>query len=259
MTIVIKIGGSIADGIENIARDLGKLGESCVLVHGVGPQADELTRKLGKEPRWVVSVQGIKSRYTDRETVEIFNMAASALNNEIVSVLKKEGVNAVGLNGAIQAQRKDKIKIIENGKKMILDGDYTGKIIGISKELFENLLERNFVPVIGPIAISENNEIVNVNADRAAAFIAKEVGAEVVLNFSDVPGVYDSNKKVIKRIPAKQLEQKMKEVSGGMVMKLLAAKEAMEFGVKKFVIASGTIENPIIKAMNGDGTVIENV
>jgi len=257
MTIVIKVGGSIADGIENIARDLKSLNEPCVLVHGVGPQADELTRKLGKEPRWVISVQGIRSRYTDKETVEIFNRAANDLNNEIVSTFKKEGITAIGLSNAIYAQRKDIIKIIESGRKMILEGDYTGKITGIDKKRFADLIERKFVPVIGPMALTEQNEIVNVNADRAAAFIAKELGAEIVLNFSDVPGVYDSNKKVIRRIPAQQLEQKMKEVSGGMVMKLLAAKEAMEFGVKRFVIASGVVENPIAKALDGEGTVVE--
>ncbi len=257
MTIVIKIGGSIANSVERIAKDLKSLQEPCILVHGVGPQADELTRKLGKTPRWVTSVQGIRSRYTDKETVEIFNTASSSLNREIVSVLQKNGVKASGLNGAIHAQRKEKIKIIENGRKMLLEGDYTGKITGISREAFEKLLKQNSVPVVGPIALSENGEILNVNADRAAAFIAKELGTEIVLNFSDVPGVYDSNKNVIKRIPAQQLEQKMNEVSGGMVMKLLAAKEAMEFGVKKFIIASGIVENPITKALNGEGTVIE--
>ncbi len=257
MTIVIKIGGSIADNIEKIAKNLKTLKEPCVLVHGVGPQADKLTRERGKQPRWVVSVSGIKSRYTDKETVEIFNEASMALNKEIVEVLQKAGVKAEGLSSALRAQRKDKIKIIENGKKMMLEGDYTGKITNINKEQFTSLIERNFIPVVGPIALSENSEIVNVNADRAASFIAKELQAETVLNFSDVPGVYDSEKKIISHISAQQLEQKMKEVSGGMVMKLLAAKEAMDFGVKKFVIASGKVENPIDKALNGEGTVIE--
>ena len=259
MTIVIKIGGSIAGNIENIAKNLKSLKEPCILVHGVGPQADELTRKMGKEPRWVYSVEGIKSRYTDKETVEIFRTAATELNKEIVSVLKKAGVNAVGVEGALYAKRKDRIKIVENGKKMMLEGDYTGKITNINRECLTELLEKDFIPVIGPIAISEKNEAVNVNADRAASFIAKELSAETVLNFSDVPGVYDSEKKVMPHISAEQLEQKMKEVSGGMVMKLLAAKEAMDFGVKKFIISSGKVENPIDRALNGEGTVVSRV
>jgi len=228
---VVKVGGSILEKFENVAKDLAQY-ERFVLVHGIGPQVDELTRKiLGKEPRWVTSIKGIKSRYTDKETLDIFVMMSQAMNKQLVVQLRKQGINAIGLagcdGGLIQAKRKERIKVVEDGRKMFLDGDFTGKIVSVNAPLLQNLLDHGYFPVISPLAISENNELLNINGDRAAAFFAKELKAEQLLNLSNIDGVLKSleTKEVIPEIQLNEIENYMQKVSGGMVMKLYGAKE----------------------------------
>ena len=147
--ITIKIGGSVVDNLHpSTIDDIKKIveQEGVILVHGGGKEVTKITEQLGKEPKFVVSPSGIKSRYTDKETSEIFTMVMSGkINKAIVQMLQKNGINALGLSGmdgkTIQADRKKKLIIMnEKGRKQIIDGGYTGKITTVNSELIKTVL-----------------------------------------------------------------------------------------------------------------------
>ncbi|MFH1425038.1 MAG: [LysW]-aminoadipate/[LysW]-glutamate kinase [archaeon] len=254
MMIVVKVGGSVLSNIEQIARDLKE--REFVLVHGIGPQMDEMQRAMGVEPQWHYSPSGIKFRYTDAEAMRLFNMVASGMSNEVVVALQAQGIDSVGVVAALNARRKERIRIVENGRKRMLEGDYSGKIESCSAEVLQNLISSGIAPVVPPIAISENHELVNVNGDRAAAVIARDLEIDTIVNLSDIPGVLRGSR-VIRRVGRDELEALRREVDGGMTMKLLAVQEAFDFGAKKVIIAPGNVENPVENALKGRGTVFE--
>ena len=130
-----------------------------MLVHGGNHAANVLSTALGKPPRFVTSVSGFESRYTDRETLEMFTMAyVGKMNKLFVERLQQLGVNAVGLCGAdgrsMEGQRKATIKVIDNGKRKVLRGDFTGRVERINTDLLTLLLEHGYTPVLCPPAIS---------------------------------------------------------------------------------------------------------
>jgi len=265
--ITIKIGGSVVDNLHpSTILDIKKLVESegVVLVHGGGKEVTKVCEQLGKEIRFVTSPSGIKSRYTDKETVEIFTMVmAGRINKTIVQMLQKNGINAIGLSGVdakiIQAERKKKLIIInEKGRKQAIDGGYTGKIREINSSLIKNLLEQGLTPVISPIAISEESEFLNVDGDRAAAYVAGKIGSDKVLFITDVDGLLMDDKLVTKLTLAEAKEIRPK-IGPGMEKKILASAEALDMGVKEALIANGQKENPISSALAHDNcTVIQH-
>ncbi|MFQ6084912.1 MAG: [LysW]-aminoadipate/[LysW]-glutamate kinase [Candidatus Bathyarchaeia archaeon] len=263
--LVVKIGGALLEGnIPEIVGDLKGIQSrfEVVIVHGGGNRVSRVARKLGKEPRFVVSVSGIRSRYTDRETAHIFEMVmAGSVNKEIVRACQMESVRAVGLSGSdgwtMRARRKGTIKILERGKKMMLKGDYTGKIVNVNPELIELLLQGGYVPVLAPIAMGYEYESLNVDGDRAAAYIAGAVKAEALLLLTDVTGVLFKGK-LIERLRGEEIQKMAELVGHGMKRKILASLEALEMGVERVVIASGLVDRPISSALSLKGcTVLE--
>ena len=265
--ITIKIGGSVVDNLHpSSILDIKKVAETegVVLVHGGGKEVTKVCEQLGKEPKFVTSPSGIKSRYTDKETAEIFTMVmAGRINKTIVQMLQKNGVNAIGLSGVdgkvIEAERKKKLLIVnEKGRKQAIDGGYTGKIREINSELIKNLLDQGFTPVISPIAISEESEFLNVDGDRAAAYVAGKVGTDKVLFITNVDGLLMDDKLVTKLTLAEAKEIRPK-IGPGMEKKILASTEALDMGVKEALIANGQKENPVSSAIAHDNcTVIEH-
>ncbi len=265
--ITIKIGGSVVDNLHpSTILDIKKFVESegVVLVHGGGKEVTKVCEQLGKEIKFVTSPSGIKSRYTDKETVEIFTMVmAGRINKTIVQMLQKNGINAIGLSGVdakvIQAERKKKLIIInEKGRKQAIDGGYTGKIKEINSSLIKNLLEQGLTPVISPIAIGEESEFLNVDGDRAAAYVAGKVGSDKVLFITNVDGLLMDDKLVTKLTLAEAKEIRPK-IGPGMEKKILASAEALDMGVKEALIANGQKENPISSALAHDNcTVIQH-
>ncbi|MBA4718907.1 MAG: [LysW]-aminoadipate/[LysW]-glutamate kinase [Nitrosopumilus sp.] len=265
--ITIKIGGSVVDNLHSSTiADIKKIvkSEGVILVHGGGKEVTKVCKQLGKEPKFVTSSSGIKSRYTDKETAEIFTMVISGrINKTIVQLLQKNGINAIGLSGVdarvIEADRKKKLLIInEKGRKQAIDGGYTGKITKINSEFIKSLLEQGLTPVISPIAISEESEFLNVDGDRAAAYVAGKVGTDKVLFITDVDGLLMDDKLVSKLTLAEAKEIRPK-IGPGMEKKILAATEALDMGVKEALIANGQKENPISSAIAHDNcTVIEH-
>lgn len=262
--ITIKIGGSVVDGLHpSTISDLKKVSqqEKIILVHGGGKEVTRISEALGKEQKFIVSPGGIKSRYTDKETVEIFAMVMSGkINKLIVSMLQKNGINAVGLSGIdgqlIQAERKKKLVIInEKGRKMAIDGGYTGKIKDVNADLIKSILDQGYLPVISPIAISEEFEMLNVDGDRAAAYVAGKMKSDKILFLTNVDGLL-MNDKLVRNLSLAEAKEIMPKIGFGMEKKILAATESLEMGVKQAIIASGQRENPISAAIANDNCTV---
>lgn len=265
MIVTIKIGGAVVDKeTENLVTDLKNLSKEhkIIIVHGGGPQINEIAQKLGKEPKFVTSPSGFKSRFTDKETRDISVMAmAGKVNKSIVTLLRKNQIPAIGLTGldgkTLIAERKDKIISVENGRKRVLRGDYSGKITETNGTLLSLLLENGYVPVVAPIGISYDYELVNLDGDRTAAHIAKAVNADIFISVTDVPGLM-INGELVKSLSKKEAEEIIKKVGGGMRKKIFAALEALNLGIKSVVICSGIEKNPISSAFTlKTGTVIK--
>jgi len=263
--IVVKLGGSVLEaGLpENFIKDLKNClsSDKFALVHGGGKIVNEVAEKMGKEQKFIVSPEGFRSRYTDKETMEVFMMVmAGRINKEITLTLLKAGVKAVGLSGIdgalIKAERKKRlIQIDERGRKRVIDGGYTGKITEVDASLLKNLINIGYTPVIAPIALSEEYEALNIDGDRAAAYIAGALEADSLILFTDVAGVM-INGKIIQKLTLSEAEEALTKVGHGMITKIFAATEALKKGVKKVIISSGMIEAPISSALKGLGTII---
>ena len=262
--ITIKIGGSVVDNLHpSTILDIKKIAkhEGIVLVHGGGKEVTKVSEQLGKEPKFVVSPSGIKSRYTDKETSEIFTMVMSGrINKTIVLMLQKNGINAIGLSGVdgklIQADRKKKLLITnEKGRKQAIDGGYTGKITDVNSSLVKLLLDQGYTPVISPIAISEDSDFLNVDGDRAAAYVAGKVSCDKVLFLTDVDGLL-MDEKLVNNLTLAEAKEIRPKIGFGMEKKILAATEAIDMGVTEALIANGQKENPISSAIAHDNCTV---
>ena len=247
------------------AAGLLKQGKKLVFVHGGSAEASALGEALGTPPRFITSPSGYTSRYTDRRTLEIFAMAVKGkVNTMLVEQLQMLDVNAFGLSGLdgrlMQATRKDSIQSVENGKRKIIRDDYTGKVEGVNAGLLRTLLDNGYLPVIAPMAVSLRGEALNIDADRAAASIASALQAETLILLTAVPGLmkkFPDETTVIPQLAQSQLAAALEAAQGRMKKKVLGAEEALKGGVKRVIIADGRIQNPIVKALSGNGTVIQ--
>ncbi|MDQ3808268.1 MAG: [LysW]-aminoadipate/[LysW]-glutamate kinase [Thermoproteota archaeon] len=255
--IVIKIGGSVVDGLHSSAlTDIKTIAGKykLVFVHGGGREVTATATKLGKEQKFILSPAGVRSRYTDKETAEIYTMVMSGkLNKAIVQMLLRHNINAVGVagidGGLLKAERKKKLIIInEKGRKMIIEGGYTGKITSVDGSLVRDLLRSGYVPVISPIALSEELDFLNVDGDRAAAYVAGGIKSERVIFMTDVNGL-TLNEKLVNSLTIDQAKAALPKIGSGMDKKVLASIEALEMGVKEAIIASGQVENPLSAAI----------
>ncbi len=258
--ITVKIGGSVVDSmhpsaISDIKSVLQK--EKLVLVHGGGKEVTRVCEQLGKTPQFVTSPSRIKSRYTDRETMDIFTMVMSGrIGSTIVQMLQQNGINAVGLNGmdamTIRAVRKKRLLIInERGRKQAIDGGYTGKISAVDTGLVQSLLDAGITPVISPIAAGEQYEFLNIDGDRTAAHVAGALGSDRVIFVTDVDGLL-VDKKTVPSLTLAEARQIRPQIGPGMEKKILASIEALEMGVGEALIANGQKENPITSAISHD-------
>jgi len=264
--ITIKIGGSVVDDLHpSTISDMKKIveQEGLILVHGGGKEVTKITEKLGKQSKFIVSPSGIKSRYTDKETAEIFTMVMSGkINKRIVRMLQKNGINAVGLSGidgkVLQAERKKKLLIVnEKGRKQAIDGGYTGKITNVNSAFIKSLLEQGYTPVISPVALSEEFDFLNVDGDRAAAYVAGKVQTDKVLFLTNVDGLLVDDK-LVENLSLAEAKEIRPKIGFGMEKKILAATEALDMGVSEALIANGQKENPISSAIaHNNCTVIK--
>ena len=269
-TIVIKYGGNAMinnDLKEKVMQDIALMkfvGINVVIVHGGGPEITGFLKKVGKESSFVSGL-----RVTDEETVEIAEMVLDGkINSEIVTLLNRRGLRAVGLSGKdaglIQAEKK-LATVYEDGNKTKVDIGYVGKTKNIDITIVKDLISKNYVPVIAPIGVGENGESYNINADYVAADIAGAIQAEKLLLLTDTEGVYkDFNDKstFISTLTAAQAREYIKEgiIAGGMIPKVEACLRAIQGGAHKTHIIDGRLPHSIILELftnQGIGTQVE--
>ncbi len=259
--IVVKAGGRVIKGnFDGLVESLKSVNEKVVFVHGGGDQVTETSKKLGIEPKFVVSPEGIRSRYTTKEELEVFIMVMSAISRHFVEKLStsKKSIAITGADGmSVLAERKKRIMIIdERGKKRIIEGGYTGKITKVDSEFFKTLLSIFDVVVVAPLAYDPSEQsLLNVDGDQMAFALAKELKPESLVLLTDVDGVLLDGK-VVDRLSQEQAKELSFKIGPGMNRKLLMAAEAVSSGVKKVVIANGLVRDPIANALAGKGTVI---
>jgi acetylglutamate/LysW-gamma-L-alpha-aminoadipate kinase len=185
------------------------------------------------------------------------------INTLLVERMQRFGVNAFGLSGVdgrlMVAQRKDAIRIIENGRKLLLRDDYTGKIETVNRALLELLMDAGYTPVVAPLALSTQGDALNVDADRAAAMVAGAINAEELIILTNVPGLmrsFPDESTLITNLPKNGLEQALSFAEGRMKKKVLGASEALDLGVPKVIFSDGRTEHPLLDALAGKGTTI---
>jgi len=263
--IVLKIGGDIFEkGLNrNLCDDIKKnLDSKLVIVHGGGDEVTQIAEKLGKKQVFVTSPSGIRSRYTDEETVEIYTMVmAGRIGKSIVRWLLSNGIRAVGLSGVdgplLRAERKKRLLIIDDrNRKRMIEGGFTGKITQVNTAILELLLGNGYLPVVAPIALGEENEFLNVDSDRAAGQIAGALKADKIIFLTDVQGVVLKGE-CVRKMFMRDAETLLPKIGPGMDKKILASVEALKAGVKEAIISSGFVEKPVTSALKQlNGTVI---
>jgi acetylglutamate/LysW-gamma-L-alpha-aminoadipate kinase len=260
--LVIKLGGSAGIDLDRFLGDLARLERPYVLVHGANVELDALMRRVGVEPRIVTSSSGQVSRYTDPETMDLFLMVyAGKVNKRIVEHLRKEGVNAVGVTGmdggTVLGRRKPRIRVVENGKPKILDGDYAGSIEEIDTRFIRLLLGNGYVPILTPPAVSRDGDAINVDGDKLAMELAVALGASHLLIFSNTAGLLadiDDPASTVAEIDAARVEDHLELAQGRMKKKVLAAADAVKRGVGEVILADANQPNAIEAALAGAGT-----
>lgn len=267
-TIVVKLGGTEGVDFSAICADAAALlaqGQKLVFVHGGSAEANSLGEALGTPPKFITSPSGYTSRYTNRETLEVFLMAVNGkVNSLLTEQLHSLGINALGLSGMdgklMVATRKEAIQSVENGKRKIIRDDYTGKIEQVNAALLNMLLVEEYLPVIAPVAVSQKGEALNVDADRAAAMVASALKAETLILLTAVPGLmekFPDESTLIAQLSQSELPSALEMAQGRMKKKVLGAEEALQGGVGTVIIADGRVERPISAAMAGAGTKIQ--
>ena len=261
MRIVAKIGGSLLkEGVPTqLVEDVAALSPShqLLIVHGGGDVVTEYATRLGKEQRFVVSPEGIRSRYTDRETAEIYQMVMSGLlAKRLVLALGRAHLKSVSLAGAdgllLRGRRKTRLVIMdERGRKVAMEGGYTGRVEGVNSGLIDLLLSQGYVPVVSPVAASEAGEPLNIDGDRAASSIAAKTGADAVVFLTNVDGL-KLDEKLATHLTPSEATSELPKIGFGMQKKVMAAVEAVEAGVREAIICSGTRSGPITKALAHD-------
>ena len=268
MMIVAKTGGRVIEhGVPmNLVKDIAQITSthSLVFVHGGGVEVTEIAKKMGKPQQFVVSPKGFRSRYTDKDTAEIYTMVmVGKLNSSIVVQLQSHGISAIGLSGLdgrlLQAERKKRLIILDERKRRrVIDGGYTGQITKVNTTLLQ-LLIKQFIPVIAPVALSEEFEPLNVDGDRSAAHIAGALKADRLVLLTNVDGLIINNT-LVPELTTFEAKALLPKIGPGMITTVYAALEAIEKGVEEVVIGSGFNNKPISSAINHEqGTVIRNV
>ncbi|RAQ96023.1 [LysW]-aminoadipate kinase [Thermogemmatispora tikiterensis] len=264
MTLVVKIGGGAGIDATPIVEEIARLvreGERVVVVHGGSQLTNELCERLGHPMQVLTAPNGMTSRYTDVETLRIYAMAvAGQINTELVALLQRRGVNAVGLAGVdgrlLLARRKTALRaVMPDGRVRVVRDDYSGQIEQVNASLLQLLLGAGYTPVVAPLALGLEGERLNVDGDRVAAAIAAALSVETLAILTNVPGLLRDladPASVVRTIAAHELEQYLPYAQGRMRKKLLGAQEALAGGVRRVCIGAGSLA----AVLAGEGTTI---
>jgi acetylglutamate kinase len=257
--VVIKYSGN-AMVDENLKQQvmedivlLWLIGVKVVLIHGGGPEISAMMAKLGKEPKFINGL-----RVTDKETIDIVQMVlAGKVNKDLVNLLQTKGGHAIGLSGIdggiLECQMKD--------EKL----GYVGKITKVRTQPIEDILEKNYIPVVSTVASDRQGNAYNINGDTAAAHIAGALGAERLIMMTDIAGILqdkDDPSTLIPEITVSEAKGLYDSgvISGGMIPKVDCCIDAIEHGVENVVIMDGRIPHSILMELltdEGAGTMVK--
>jgi acetylglutamate kinase len=245
--IVVKYGGNAMTSDElkqAVMTDvvlLSLIGIKVVLVHGGGPEINDMLSKIGKEAKFINGL-----RYTDKETAEIVEMVlAGKVNKSLVSLLQRHGGRAIGLCGTDGGM----ISCVK--KKGKVDLGYVGEIVNVDTTPITDCLDKGYIPVISSVATDENGEIFNINADTAAAKIAAALKAENLILMTDIRGLLrdkDDESTFIPEVDISEVPKLIREgiISGGMIPKIECCVESIRQGIEKALIIDGRIPHSIL-------------
>ncbi|MBR4097252.1 MAG: acetylglutamate kinase [Oscillospiraceae bacterium] len=245
--VVVKYGGNamtneaLKDAVMSDIVLLSLVGVKVVLVHGGGPEINDMLKRVGIESKFINGL-----RYTDEATVDIVKMVLSGkVNKELVSHLIEHGGKALGLCGI------DGGMITAHKMEGEVDLGFVGEIVDVNTTPIIDALDKGYVPVIATVACDEDAQTYNINADTAAARIAAELGAENLVLMTDIVGLLEDKDDDSTLIPTVQVSEvpfmkKQGIISGGMIPKIDCCVEAVRRGVHKTCIIDGRVPHSIL-------------
>ncbi|MEP9354417.1 acetylglutamate kinase [Xanthobacter sp. KR7-65] len=266
--VVVKYGGH-AMGSEDVARNfaqdivlLEQSGVNPVVVHGGGPQIGAMLAKLGIKSEFAAGL-----RITDKATVEIVEMVlAGSINKQIVGFINEAGGKAIGLCGKdgnmVLAKKASRVIVDPDSKiEQVVDLGFVGEPDKVDTSVLDQILRRELIPVLAPVAAAVDGGTYNVNADTFAGAIAGALGAKRLLLLTDVPGVLDKTKQLIPRLTIAEAQALIADgtISGGMIPKVETCIYALEQGVEGVVILDGKVPHAVLLELltdHGAGTLI---
>jgi acetylglutamate kinase len=264
MTIVIKYGGhAMVDEQlrEDFAQDVTLLkfiGLNPVVVHGGGPQINQVLDRMGIRPKFVRGM-----RMTDAPTMDVVEMVLGGkVNKSIVALINRHGARAVGLSGKdgglIQAE---KLKIVQqtdaDTPPEIIDPGLVGKVTAVDPAILHTLSGEGFIPIVAPVGFGPEGETFNINADLVASHVAMSLSAGRLIYLTDVDGVLDADGDLISSIAATDIRRLVDDgtISGGMIPKIECALEALQNGVGKVPIINGTRRHALLLELFTDSGI----
>jgi acetylglutamate kinase len=254
-TVVVKYGGH-AMGEEDLAREfardivlLEQTAINPVVVHGGGPQIEAMLKKVGVKSQFAAGL-----RITDEATLEVVEMVlAGSINKQMVGYINEAGGKAIGLcgkDGNMVLARKLTRAVIDPGSEIekIVDLGFVGEPQQVDTTVLDQVLGRKLIPVLAPVAAGVTGGTYNVNADTFAGAIAGALKAKRLLLLTDVAGVFDKSKKLIKELTADEARRLIADgtISGGMIPKVETCIDALERGVEAVVILDGKVPHAVL-------------
>lgn len=247
--MVVKYGGNaMTDPIleSSFARDIVMLktvGIHPVVVHGGGPQVDNLLKELGRSSD---RIDGM--RVTDKATMDVVEMVlGGSVNKSIVNLINKHGGRAIGLTGKdaslIRAKKLPMTKTDEQGNQQQIDLGFVGDVVSINRDVIDLMIASNFIPVIAPLGVDDEGNTYNINADVVAGKVAEFMLAEKLILLTNIKGVLDKEGNVATGLTPAKVDEMIADgtISGGMIPKISYALEAVKNGVKSAVIVDGRV------------------
>jgi acetylglutamate kinase len=260
--VVVKYGGhAMGDDsmARSFARDIVLMEQTAinpVVVHGGGPQIGDMLKRLGIKSEFAAGL-----RITDKATIEVVEMVlAGSINKQIVGYINSAGGKAIGLTGKdgnMVKARKVTRTIVDPDSNIekIVDLGFVGEPDVVDVTVLTQILGRDLIPVLAPVATSATGETYNVNADTFAGAIAGALKAKRLLLLTDVPGVLDKSKKLIPQLSVNDARKLIADgtISGGMIPKVETCMYALEQGVEGVVILDGKVEHAVLMELLTDG------
>lgn len=265
--MVVKYGGNaMTDPLleSSFAKDIVMLktvGIHPVVVHGGGPQVDNLLKELGRSSD---RIDGM--RVTDKATMDVVEMVlGGSVNKSIVNLINKHGGRAIGLTGKdaslIRAKKLPMTKTDKQGNEQQIDLGFVGDVVSINRDVIDLMIASNFIPVIAPLGVDDEGNTYNINADVVAGKVAEFMLAEKLILLTNIKGVLDKAGNVATGLTPAKVDEMIADgtISGGMIPKISYALEAVKNGVKSAVIVDGRVPHATLLEVftdKGVGTLI---